>query len=330
MDHVGWGIIGCGDVAEYKSGPALANTPGSRLAAVMRRDRGAARDFAVRHGALRWYDSAADLIADPQVNAIYIAAPHAAHLENVRLAAQGRKAILCEKPMGANRGEAQAIVDTCHAARAPLCVAYYRRFWPVTQKVKALLADGAVGEPVQARIQLCDYFNGDPKRAWITAASEAGGGALANAGSHWVDLARYLLGEIVEVMAVCTYESGFKVEDSASLVMRTRHGATITLSSTWRGRASVNEVDVIGTGGRLIASNLNAGQLQLIRSGKELQTFDLRRDQPAHAELVEAFVRSILSGGASPVPGEEAVADWRVIEAAYQSSREGIKRQVVP
>lgn len=329
MDQIGWGIIGCGDVAENKSGPALAKAPGSALIAVMRRDPGAARDFAQRLHALRWYDNAAELIADPQVNAVYIATPHAAHVQNARLAARAGKAILCEKPMGINSRDAQAIVAICREAQMPLCVAYYRRFWPVTQTMKTLLEDKAIGELVQARIQLCDYFNGDPNRSWITSAAQAGGGALANAGSHWVDLARYLLGEIAEVMAVCTFESGLEVEDSASLMMRTEHGVTITLNTTWRGGASVNEIDVIGTGGRLVSNNLNAGSILLVRPGKETQAFDLRRNLPAHAELVEAYVKSLLYGGASPVPGEEAVADWRVIEAAYQSNKEGVKKQIV-
>src|SRR5512136_872203 len=102
-----WGIIGCGDVAEYKSGPALYGTPGSELVAVMRRDLAKAQDFAQRHGARRWYAEAEALVADPEVNAVYIASPHSQHPEHVALAARAGKIVLCEKPMGANVAQAE-------------------------------------------------------------------------------------------------------------------------------------------------------------------------------------------------------------------------------
>src|SRR5512140_1642825 len=115
-----WGIIGAGDVAEHKSGPPLYRTPGSELVAVMRRDADKAANFARRHGAKRWYTDARELVADPDVNAVYVASPHAMHLEHVRLAARAGKPVLCEKPMGRSAAEAQAIVDTCQRHKVQL------------------------------------------------------------------------------------------------------------------------------------------------------------------------------------------------------------------
>ena len=119
-----WGILGCGDVAEYKSGPALYRTPGSELVAVMRRDAAKAQDFARRHGAKCWYTDAESLVADPEVNAVYIALPHDGHPEHVALAARVRRIVLCEKPMGVNVAQAQACVDVCKTNDVPLTVAY--------------------------------------------------------------------------------------------------------------------------------------------------------------------------------------------------------------
>jgi len=104
-----WGVIGCGDVVERKSGPPLYRTPHSELVAVMRRDAAKAEDFARRHNVKRWYTDARALVADPNVNAVYIASPHHLHLEHVTLAAQARKLVLCEKPMGASAAQAEAI-----------------------------------------------------------------------------------------------------------------------------------------------------------------------------------------------------------------------------
>ncbi len=118
-----WGIIGCGDVAEYKSGPALYRTPRSELVAVMRRDAAEAQDFARRHGAKRWHTDAESPVADPEVKVVYIALPYDKHPEHVVLAARARKIVLCEKPMGVNVAQAQACVDVCKTNDVPLMVA---------------------------------------------------------------------------------------------------------------------------------------------------------------------------------------------------------------
>lgn len=93
MKTVRWGIIGCGAVTEVKSGPAFAKVPGSALVAVMRRDAGKARDYAQRHNVPRWYDDAEKLIADPDVDAVYIATPPSSHRE------YALKAIAADKPV---------------------------------------------------------------------------------------------------------------------------------------------------------------------------------------------------------------------------------------
>jgi 1,5-anhydro-D-fructose reductase (1,5-anhydro-D-mannitol-forming) len=148
MDPIRWGIIGCGNVAEFKSGPPLYQTPGSELIAVMRRDAQKATDFAQRHGARRRYTDAAALIADADVNAIYIASPHAQHVQHVMLAAEAGKIVLCEKPVGISTAEAQACVDACRAHGVPLSVPYYRRYWPIVRKMHELLNDGAIGRAI--------------------------------------------------------------------------------------------------------------------------------------------------------------------------------------
>ncbi|MCP4164717.1 MAG: Gfo/Idh/MocA family oxidoreductase [Chloroflexi bacterium] len=217
----------------------------------------------------------------------------------------------------------------CRTSGVPLTVAYYRRFWPVVQKMKALLAENGIGRVVSARVQLADYFDGDPKRLWLTSLREAGGGALANAGSHWVDLIRYLLGEVTEVMAYCSSTAGFEVEDTAVAIMRTETEAFVSFSSTWQERVGVNDVDICGTHGRTVASPLSAGRLKLFRFGKEQELFELARSGPAHHELIQELITPLQTGQSSPVPGEEAVAAWRIIEATHRSNTEGCRIKIV-
>ena len=329
--QVRWGIIGCGDVAEKKSGPALYTTPNSQLTAVMRRDAAQAEAYARRHGVTRWYGDAASLLADGDVNAVYIASPHDCHLQHVRqTVAAGKQIILCEKPMGTSRAQAQACVDICWEQDASLTVAYYRRFWPVVQALRALLAEGAIGQIIAARILLLDHFAGDPARPWLTSKAASGGGALANAGSHWVDLLRYLLGEVVEVSAALRPAAlGFDVEDTADVRLLTADGAVATLLSSWQPAISANELEVIGSEGRVTAAPLSEGRLLLQRRGRELEERRYPRSGPAHGELLAALIPCLLARQPSPVPGEEAVAAWRIMEAAYLSNTEGRRVKLV-
>jgi 1,5-anhydro-D-fructose reductase (1,5-anhydro-D-mannitol-forming) len=329
IDTIRWGIIGCGNVAEFKSGPPLYRTPGSELIAVMRRDAAKATEFAQRHGARRWYNDVAALIADEDVNAIYIASPHALHTTHVKLAAAAGKIVLCEKPVGISTAEAQACVEVCRAHGVPLSVPYYRRYWPIVRKMRELLNDGAIGRVVAARVQLADYFAGDPDRPWLTARESSGGGALANAGSHWVDLIRYLLGDIVSVSAQCSSSaSGFETEDTIVVQLETVEYALVSLSITLQSPVNTNEFDISGTKGRLRATSLAGGQLILDRVGEQPQVMSLPRSRFAHAEFIAELINRLRKDQPVPVPGEEAVAAWRIMEAAYRSCETGMRQRL--
>jgi predicted dehydrogenase len=186
--------------------------------------------------------------------------------------------------------------------------------------MRELLSAGAIGRVVTARVQLADYFVGDPERTWLTSRASSGGGALANAGSHWVDLIRYLLGDIASVSAHCSaHISGFETEDTIGVQLETVDHALVSLSITLQSPINMNEFDISGTEGRLRATSLSDGQLILERAGKEPQTFVLPRSRFAHAEFIAELVERLRSCHPVPVPGEEAVAVWRIMEAAYRS-----------
>ncbi len=120
-----WGIIGCGDVTEVKSGPGFQKADGSRLVAVMRRNPALAEDYARRHNVPRWYADADALIADPEVDAIYIATPTASHKEQVLKAARAGKPVLVEKPVALTAAECEAMIAACQQAGVPCG-------WPIT------------------------------------------------------------------------------------------------------------------------------------------------------------------------------------------------------
>src|SRR5690349_8649652 len=134
-----WGILGCGDVTEVKSGPAFQKASNSALVAVMRRDGARAADYAKRHGVPRWHDDAEALIRDPEVDAVYVATPPGTHLElALRVAAAGKPCYV-EKPMARSAGECARMIEAFERANQPLFVAYYRRALPRFVRAKELI-----------------------------------------------------------------------------------------------------------------------------------------------------------------------------------------------
>ena len=219
MQKVCWGIIGCGDVTEVKSGPALQKVAGSELVAVMRRRADKARDYAQRHGVPHWYNDADELIADPRVNAIYVATPPDSHADYTQRAARAGKPIYVEKPMARNYGECQAMVTACQEAGVPLFVAYYRRAMPYFRKVKELLDGGAIGAVHSVHIALHQRpMAFDPQTPpWRVVPAISGGGLFFDLASHQLDLLDFLLGPIARAQGVTANRSGlYPAEDTVS------------------------------------------------------------------------------------------------------------------
>ena len=154
MRTIRWGIIGCGDVTEIKSGPGFQKADGSALTAVMRRDAARARDYAHRHGVPRAYDKAADLIADPEVDAVYIATPPASHCELAMMTAAAGKPCLVEKPMALNYAECQRMNEAFDRRGVPLWVAYYRRALPRFLIVRDALHSGDIGRVTSVHVEV--------------------------------------------------------------------------------------------------------------------------------------------------------------------------------
>src|SRR3954471_12545595 len=135
MKKINWGIIGCGDVTELKSGPAFNKINNSSLVAVMRRDAAKAEDYARRHNVPKWYNDADKLINDPEVNAIYIATPPSSHVMYTMAAIKAGKPVYVEKPMSLDAASAQRMNNYALEQNIKLVVAHYRRALPFFIKI---------------------------------------------------------------------------------------------------------------------------------------------------------------------------------------------------
>ena len=200
MKTVSWGIIGCGDVTEVKSGPAFNKIEGSKLTAVMRRDASKAKDYAERHGVPKWYSNASDLINDPEVNAVYVATPPDSHAEYTIRALRAGKPVYCEKPMAVNHQQCLDMIRASEETGIPLFVAYYRRRLPQFMLVKELVASGVIGDARFVSIQLFlpprenDYNTGN--LPWHVIPEIGGGGYFADMSPHQWDLLDFWFGPV--------------------------------------------------------------------------------------------------------------------------------------
>jgi predicted dehydrogenase len=313
-----WGIIGCGDVCEVKSGPGFQLAKGSALVAVMRRDAAKASDFARRHGVPRWYDEASKLIADQEVDAVYVATPPGSHLEHALAVAAAGKPCYVEKPMARNHAECVAMNDAFARAGVPLFVAYYRRLLPRFVRVKQLLDVGAVGTLTAVVVR--HMRRPSSNAGWRFDPAVSGGGLFLDVGSHTLDLLDHWLGPLEDVAGHATSFGQTQVEDVVGVSFRTRAGAVGI--GTWDFVADRDEelVELIGTHGRIRVSVFSGDPVQLLRSDK-VETF--AEPTPAHVQqpLIQAIVDQLLGRGCCPSTGVTGARTNRVMDVALAGFR---------
>ena len=323
-----WGIIGCGDVTEIKSGPAFQKVSGSALVAVMRRRGDLAADYARRHNVPRWYDDADALIADPDVDAVYVATPPVNHLEAALKVAAAGKPGYVEKPMSRNHAECVAMVEAFAAAKQPLFVAYYRRALPRFVKAKELIDTGRLGTitGVTYRQSQPGHRSYDPNNLpWRLQAEHAGAGLFLDLASHTLDVFDYLLGPLQHVVGEAkNVASPYDVEDSVAMQFSTPGGALGV--GTWNYASSRYEdlIEISGTDARISMSTFGNDPVRLIGPDAEVQ-FDLPNPPHVHQPLVQTMVDDLLGRGKCPSTGVSAARTSAVMDtvlAGYYGGRD--------
>ena len=330
LDEVRWGILGCGAVTEVKSGPALQNAPGSRVAAVMRRSGDLASDYARRHGVPRWYDDAERLVADPDVNAVYVATPPGSHLDYALLACAHRKPAYVEKPMARNHAECMRMVDAFKSANVPLFVAYYRRALPRFLKAREIVADHALGRitGVAYRFSGAYHRNVDPGAAlpWRLRPEESGGGLFLDLGCHTLDVLDFLLGPLESASgSAANVVSSHDVEDNVALQCRVASGALGTARWNFAASARTDEILIEGDEGELALSTFGDSPLELRRaSGTE--RFAIGNPVHIQAPMIATVVGDLRGVGRCESTGASAARTQAVMDAALDGYYGGRQR----
>ena len=315
VNRVRWGIIGCGDVAEVKSGPGFQKADGSALVAVMRRDRAKAEDFARRHGVSRAYGDAEALINDPDVDAVYIATPPSSHCDLALKAAAADKPCLVEKPMAMNHAECARMVEAFRTAALPLWVAYYRRALPRFLKVRDLLAEGAIGRLTSIHVHVTDELaTGDRAANWRLNPDIAGAGLFFDLASHCLDLVDFFAGPLTAVggFALNTGRA-YNAEDVTAAAFRIGHDVAGTGIWNFNAAEKSDRIVMMGSGGELTTPVFSGGDVVLVRAG--LRTvYPFQNPPHVHQPLIQTIVDELRGRGRCESTGESGARTSWVME----------------
>jgi 1,5-anhydro-D-fructose reductase (1,5-anhydro-D-mannitol-forming) len=312
MKTIRWGIIGCGDVTEVKSGPGFAKAERSALVAVMRRNGDLARDYAQRHGVPRWYDDGAALIADPEVDAVYVATPPNAHKEYTLAAAAAGKPVYVEKPMALDAGECDEMIAACRAAGVPLFVAFYRRALPRFLKVKELIDTGAIGDVRAVTITLYRHYQ-PPAGAlpWRINPAISGGGLFVDLASHTLDLLDFMLGPIARVTGGAGNQAGrYAAEDIVHGAFEFTSGVRGTGIWSFNAFGDVDRTEIVGSRGRVSFATFDDLPVTLDTAAGP-QTFTIPHPAHVHQPLIQTIVDELRGKGKCESTGESgARSSW--------------------
>ena len=323
-DNLRWGVIGIGNIVRTTMAPAMMAEPACELVAAVSRDQGRADEFAREFGARYAYTSYDEMLANPEVDAVFIATPNVFHADQVVAAAGAIKHVFCDKPLGISVSDAKRALDACASAGVSLGINFHNRHLPWVQDVSRLIADGIIGEVRAVQLQVASgprhYDN------WRADPAMAGLGSVHNVGVHGLDFLRVLLhSEPVEVMAMFDRapESGH-VEMLALLQLRFENGALVQYNANETLRDPLNDIVIYGTRGRVVGRSFTRsrsdGKLAILTEAGETIT---RYPAPeAHRLALAAFTNALLTGKEPNASGLDGLRSAQVCEAIERSARE--------
>ena len=317
--RVGWGLVGCGDIARKRVAPALRDLDNCELVAVSRADAARAESFAAEFGAKRWHADWRRLVEDPSVEAVYVATPVHLHAEQTVAAAEAGKHVLCEKPMALTVAECERMNAAAEANGVRLGVAYYRRFYPAVERVKQILELGEIGVPVVAQVNAFERFDPAPDhpRRWLLDGRRSGGGPMFDFGCHRIEVLINLFGDVKAVKGLTSnvlFER--EVEDTACALLQFERGTQGVISVTHAARDPQDMLEIFGSEGSVRVDVLNKGRLCVsTKDGSSTQSHPPHAN--LHQPLIEDFADAVAEGRPPRVDGRVGQKVSEILEQIY-------------
>lgn len=333
------GLVGCGEMGLVTARDIVRSKHAAHVM-VMDRDPQLAQEMGATYGVPHTTDLS-EMLANPRVDAVYIAVPHHLHASTTMDALRAGKHVLVEKPIATTLADADAMIAAANAGGRVLSVAYRAQFDGRLRAARRLIAEGAIGKVIGTRIVArldkpagywASGYTGRASGDWRMSWAAAGGGVLAMNASHNLNTMRFVTGlEVDRVFSdFDTYSTQVEVEDFIALIYRYRNGAlgTLEAGSAMRGGDPGNEVDrIYGETGQVLL-----GPVPQVYVIDEFERLAPERWQPIEPDdgdrssrldpvLVDVFARATLKGEPAAVTGEDGRAILEVVLAAYQSAR---------
>ncbi|MFC5284898.1 Gfo/Idh/MocA family protein [Pedobacter alpinus] len=319
MEKITWGILGCGDVTEVKSGPAFNKVRNSKIEAVMRRDADKAKDYANRHHIDKWHNNADELINDENINAIYIATPPAPHKDYAIQALKAGKHVYIEKPVTLTSAECETIIEVEKASKNKVTVAHYRRAQPLFIKLKELIDDKVIGD---IRIIDLKLFQKPDSEAiaktdenWRINPEISGGGLFFDLAPHQLDILVHIFGEPLQYHGFSKNQS--KQNNVADITVgQIAFKDDVIFNGVWCFNSQpdneVEQCEFIGSKGKITLSFFN-GLLSLTKNGKTVN-FNYPPMQHVQQHLIEKTVNYFLGEEENPCSLQDALISLKVME----------------
>jgi len=329
MKTIHWGIIGCGDVTEVKSGPGFQIAKNSQLVAVMRRNGEKAKDYAKRHNVPKWYDNAEMLINDPDVDAVYIATPPAFHKEYTIKCAKAGKPVYVEKPMARNFQECSDMIQACTNARVPLFVAYYRRALDRFNKIKELIDSGKIGEVRFVSITLYKKplkIDVNSKLPWRFIPEISGGGEFLDLASHTLDILDYILGPIKEARGYVGNQANlYEAEDIVTASLSFASGIKGIGVWCFSSFSDYDMNEIVGSKGKISFSTFGSTPI-LLTTLQGTNSISIINPVHIQAQLIQSIVNELNGLGICPSKGISGSRTNRVMDEILKDYRSSSKR----
>ena len=323
MEKICWGIIGCGNVTEVKSGPAFNKVEHSSLMAVSRRDPDKLADYVKRHHIPLSFTNALDLIQSEKINAIYIATPPDVREAYAIEAMQLGKPVYLEKPMALNLAACKRLKSVSEKLGIKLSVAHYRRNLPLFMEVKNILEQGDIGAIKEVQITMLkktDKAAKDPSN-WRVDPSIAGGGYFYDLAPHQIDLVFYFFGKPKSFTGMSTNKAGlYKAEDFVQGTIELENG--IVCKGLWDFSIDGEEKDeflIIGEKGTIRFPVF--GLFIEVESNGQVKTIPFEAPEHNQQNHIQAVVNYFLNKGENPCSAEDAILSMEVMESFVYGSK---------
>ena len=334
MNKIRWGVLGVANIAVKKVIPGMQRGERSEIAAIASRDRDRARDAADALRIPKAYGSYEELLADPEIEAIYNPLPNHLHVPWSIKAAEAGKHVLCEKPISLNVAEARQLIEVRDRTGVKIGEAFMVRTHPKWLRARELARSGEIGE-VRCILSAFTYFNRDPKN--VRNVASIGGGGMLDIGCYPITMSRFLFGrEPARATGVLDFDPEFQTDRLSSALLDFAPGQAVFTCSTQL--APFQRLQIFGTKGRVeleIPYNIPPDQPSriFVDDGSQLAGRSARVEEfPAADQYTiqgDAFSRAIQENGQVPVPLEDALANMTVIEAVLRSGKSGRWEQIV-